>query len=37
MRRLLFTPSSTPVVPRPGALLLFIQEAQLALVYQADR
>jgi hypothetical protein len=37
MRRLLFTPSSTPVVPRPGALLLFIQEAQLALVYRADR
>ena len=37
MRRLLFTPSSTPVVPRPGTLLLFIQQAQLALVYRADR
>jgi hypothetical protein len=37
MRRPLFTPSSTPVVPRPGALLLFIQQAQLALVYRADR
>jgi hypothetical protein len=37
MRRLLYTPSSSPVVPRPGPLLLFIQQAQLALVYQADR
>jgi hypothetical protein len=37
MRRLLFSPSSTPVVPRPGALLLFIQQAQLALVYRGDR
>jgi hypothetical protein len=37
MRRLLYTPSSTPVVPRPGPLLLFIQQAQLSLVYQAGR
>jgi len=35
MRRLLFTPSSTPVVALPGPLLLFIQQAQLALVYRA--
>jgi hypothetical protein len=37
MRHLLFTPSSSPVVPQPGLLLLFIQQAQLALVYRADR
>jgi hypothetical protein len=37
MRRLLYTPSSSPVVPPPGPLLLFIQQAQLALVYQAGR
>jgi hypothetical protein len=37
MRRLLYTPSSSPVVPQPGPLLLFIQQAQLALVYQAGR
>ena len=37
MRRLLFTPSSIPVVAQPGALLLFIQQAQMALVYQSER
>ena len=37
MRRLFYTPSSSPVIPRPGPLLLFIQQAQLALVYHTDR
>lgn len=37
MRRPIYTPSSTPVVPVPGPLLLFIQQAQLSLVYAARR
>jgi hypothetical protein len=34
MRRPLYTPSSCPVTPEPSALLLFIQQAQHALVYR---
>jgi hypothetical protein len=34
MKRSLFTPSTDPTPPAPTALLLFIQRAQLALVYQ---
>jgi hypothetical protein len=37
MRRQSYTPSSIPVVSLPGPLLLFIQQAQMALVYQTDR
>jgi hypothetical protein len=37
MRRLPYAPSSIPVVALPGPLLLFIQQAQMALVYQTDR
>jgi hypothetical protein len=37
MRRQLYAPSSTPVVQVPGPLLLFIQQAQLTLVYASDR
>ena len=37
MRRPLYSPSSTPVVEAPGPLLLFIQRAQLTLVYASDR
>jgi hypothetical protein len=37
MRRQLYTPSSAPVVQVPGPLLLFIQQAQLTLVYASDR
>lgn len=33
MRRPIYTLSSTPVVPVPGPLLLWIQQAQLSLVY----
>jgi hypothetical protein len=33
-KRTLFTPSTDPTPPPPTALLLFIQRAQLALVYQ---
>jgi hypothetical protein len=33
MSRSQFSPSSSPVVPRPDPLLLFIQQAQLSLVY----
>jgi hypothetical protein len=33
-KRALFTPSTDPTPPPPTALLLFIQRAQLALVYQ---
>lgn len=33
MRRPLYTPSSTPVATIPGPLLLFIQQAQMTLVY----
>jgi hypothetical protein len=33
MRRLIITPSSMPLVPTPGPLLEFIQQAQLSLVY----
>ena len=34
MRRPLYGPSSCPVTPEPGALLLFIQQAQHTLVYR---
>ena len=37
MRRARYTPSSIPVAQEPGPLLLFIQQAQLALVYAAPR
>jgi hypothetical protein len=37
MRRLIFTPSSMPVTPAPGALLAFIQQAQLSLMYARGR
>jgi hypothetical protein len=37
MYRSLFTPSSIPEIPDPGPLLLFIQQAQLALVYRRER
>lgn len=37
MRRSLYTPSSTPVIPAPSPLLLFIQQAQLSLVYASRR
>jgi hypothetical protein len=33
MRRQILTPSSMPTPPTPGPLLLFIQQAQLAMVY----
>ena len=33
MRRLIITPSSMPLVPAPEALLEFIRQAQLSLVY----
>ncbi len=33
-KRPLFTPSTDPTPPPPTALLLFIQQAQLELVYQ---
>jgi hypothetical protein len=33
MYRTLYTPSSIPVVAAPSPLLVFIQQAQLALVY----
>jgi hypothetical protein len=33
MARTQYTPSSCPVVPRPDPVLLFIQQAQLTLVY----
>ena len=33
-KRALFTPSTDPTPPPPTALLLFIQRAQLELVYQ---
>jgi hypothetical protein len=33
----LFTPSTDPTPPPPTALLLFIQQAQLALVYASPR
>jgi hypothetical protein len=33
-KRTLFTPSTDPTPPPPTALLLFIQQAQLELVYQ---
>jgi len=35
MARLILTPSTAPVVPAPSPLLLFIQRAQLALVYSS--
>ena len=37
VRRVIFTPSSMPVSPSPGPLLLFIQQAQLAMVYAPGR
>jgi hypothetical protein len=33
MPKTLYTPSSCPVVPQPDPVLLFIQQAQLTLVY----
>jgi len=33
MKRIRFTPSTDPTPPAPTALLLFIQRAQLALLY----
>ena len=33
MRRVILTPSSMPVAPTPSPLLLFIQRAQLSMVY----
>jgi len=36
MARTLYSPSSCPVVPRPDPVLLFIQQAQLSLVYASD-
>jgi hypothetical protein len=33
MGRTVYTPSSCPVVPQPDPVLLFIQQAQLSLVY----
>ena len=32
-KRVLFTPSTDPTPPAPTALLLFIQQAQMALLY----
>jgi hypothetical protein len=32
-----FAPSTMPVVPRPSPLQLFIEQAQLTLVYAPDR
>lgn len=38
MARVLFTPSTDPTAPaRPDPLLLFIKQAQLALVYSSSR
>lgn len=37
MRPPLFTPATTPVVPRPSPLLLFIEQAQRVLVYAPAR
>jgi hypothetical protein len=38
MARLRYTPGTTPVSPPPSPLLLFIQQAQMALVNaEADR
>jgi len=37
MRAPLYGPSTTPVVPRPSPLLLFIEQAQLTLVYAPGR
>jgi hypothetical protein len=35
MARILYTPSSVPLIQAPSPLLLFIQQAQLALVYSS--
>lgn len=37
MRTLKFAPSTIPVAPRPSPLLLFIEQAQLTLVYARER
>jgi hypothetical protein len=37
MARILYTPSTTPVSPPPSPLLLFIQQAQMALVAAEGR
>jgi hypothetical protein len=37
MRRSLFTPSTVPASAAPDRLLLFIQQAQLELVYARER
>jgi hypothetical protein len=34
MTRLIFSPSTLPVEPTPDRLLLFIQQAQLTLLYR---
>jgi len=36
MRRPSYTPSSCPVTTQPDPVLLFIQQAQLSLVYASD-
>lgn len=36
-RPLPYSPSTTPVTPRPSPLLLFIEQAQLTLVYGPGR
>jgi hypothetical protein len=37
MRAPLYSPSTTPLVPRPSPLLLFIEQAQRILVYGPSR
>ena len=37
MARILYGPSSMPVISSPSPLLLFIQQAQLMLVYASRR
>jgi hypothetical protein len=37
MQRQLFTPSTMPAVAKPSPLLIFIQQAQLSLVYASSR
>jgi hypothetical protein len=37
MPRAIFTPSTSPTPPTPDRLLVFIQQAQLTLVYSDSR
>jgi hypothetical protein len=37
MRAPIYAPSTTPFVPRPSPLLLFIEQAQRVLVYAPER